>query len=221
MAHQLRLWDVVSASRVDHFVANSTTVQRRIEKIYRMPSEVVSPPVSIERFQVTNQSSGYFLSVGRLVGYKRADLVIEACKLAKIPLKVVGTGPEEEAFKKLAKDASWIEFPGRVSDEELNQLYAEAEGFIFAAEEDAGIVPVEALACGKPVIAYGRGGVTDVVEDGVTGILFAEQKVESVVDALDQFKKTNFNSQHIRTTAERFTKAIFQEKMRNIIEFQS
>jgi glycosyltransferase involved in cell wall biosynthesis len=188
-------------------------VQARIAKIYRRDSVVISPPVSLERFSLSEHSDDYFLTVGRMVAYKRGDIVIEGCKQAGVKLKVVGGGPEEPMLRKLAEGAPHIEFTGRVSDEELQKLYAGAKGFIFASEEDAGIVPVEAMACGKPVIAYGKGGVTDVVRDGVDGLYFAEQSVTSLVKALQRFESMQFDPHTIRAQAERFSKAAFQEKI--------
>lgn len=216
--HRMRLWDVVSAERVDEFIANSTTVQQRIAKIYRRDSVVVSPPVSVDQFPLSKTNDGYFLTVGRLVSYKCVDVIVEACKRTKTPLKVVGSGPEEQRYRQLAAGAPWVELLGRVSDEERNHLYANARGFIFAAEEDAGIVPVEAMACGKPVIAYGRGGVTDVVVDGTHGLFFPEQTPESLAEALGRFSDKQFDAEVIRKHAEQFSVEKFQQNMRKIIE---
>lgn len=216
--HRLRLWDVISAERVDVFVANSTTVQDRIQKIYRKPSVVISPPVAVDRFSVSKEQGDYFVSVGRLVTYKRADIIIDAFRKLSTPLKVVGTGPELERLSARASNAPWIEFTGRVSDAELADIYAGAKGFIFAAEEDAGIVPVEAMACGKPVIAYGKGGVTDVVKDGVHGMFFSEQTPESLMEAVGRFDSHSFDATRIRKHAETFRTDIFKEQMRALIE---
>jgi glycosyltransferase involved in cell wall biosynthesis len=133
-------------------------------------------------------------------------------------LKVVGTGPEEARFKKLAEGAPWIEFMGRVSDEELQHLYSHTKAFIFAAEEDAGIVPVEAMACGKPVIAYKKGGVTDVLVDGVHGLYYNDQTVDSLIDALERFESATFDPKLIRKHAESYATDVFKEKLRKIIE---
>lgn len=216
--HGLRVWDVVSAARPDEFIANSSTVQARLAKIYRRESVVLSPPISLERFVLSEHSEDYFMTVGRLVGYKRADVVVQAFLETKKKLKVVGTGPEEARLRALAKNSPNIEFLGRVSDSELNHLYTNARAFVFAAEEDAGIVPVEAMACGKPVIAYGCGGVTDVVVDGTHGLFFKDQTPASLHDALERFETVTFDPKVIRKRAESFRKEIFQEKMRKIIE---
>lgn len=219
VSHTLRIWDVVSASRVDQFVANSQTVADRIAKFYRMSAKVIFPPVTTDRFLPSNTDPGdYFLSVGRLISYKRVDLAVKAAKVAKLPLKVVGTGPEEAALKELAKDAPWIEFLGRVSDEDLQKLYAETKGFIFGAEEDFGIVPVEAMSAGRPIIAFGKGGATETVVQGKTGLFFSEQTTESLVETLLDFKNYTWNSAKIRAHAKEFDKKVFQEKMKELIE---
>ena len=220
--HKLRLWDVVSADRVDQFVANSENVAGRIQKIYRKKAAVVYPPIDTERYQLSKEEPGdYFLSVGRLIGYKRIDLIIEACKKTRQPLKIVGKGPEKERLQKLAEGAPWIEFLGRLSDEELKKVYGKARAFVFAGEEDFGIVPVEAMAAGRPVVAYNKGGVTESVKEGVAGAFFAEQTVESLAEVLEKFDEKQYNSVHVREQAERFTKQVFQDRMRKIIEFPS
>ncbi len=216
--HKMRQWDVVSAVRPDQFIANSTTVQDRIAKIYRRDSVVISPPVDVDRFEVVDDPSDYLLTVGRMVAYKRIDLIIDACKKAKKKLKVVGSGPEEPKLRRLAEDIPWIEFMGRVSDEELKYLYSHAKAFIFAAEEDAGIVPIEAMACGRPVIAYAKGGVTDVVVEGTHGTYFAEQTSESLIKALFHFESLTFDGKVIRKHAESYRSSVFKEKIRNVIE---
>lgn len=222
VSHSLRLWDVVSAERVDQFVANSKTVAARIEKIYRQSSKVVYPPINVEKYELSTEEPGdYFITVSRLIMYKRLDIIIEACKKTKQPLKIVGNGPDKEKLMKLAEGAPWIQFMGRVSDAELKDLYAKARAFIFAAEEDFGIVPVEAMACGRPVIAYGRGGVTESVEEGATGAFFNEQTAESLAELLEKFAEKSYNSGYVRKQAERFNAERFKAEMRAIIEFRS
>jgi glycosyltransferase involved in cell wall biosynthesis len=222
VAHSLRIWDVVSAERVDEFYGNSKTVAARIEKVYRQPSKHVYPPINVDRYTVSTEEPGnYFITVGRLVMYKRPDLIIEAFKKTKQQLKIVGNGPDKDALMKLAEDCPWIEFMGRVSDEELKDLYAKARAFVFAAEEDFGIVPVEAMACGRPVIAYGKGGVTESVVEGVTGTFFPEQTAESLASVLETFDEKAYNSADIRKQAELFSTERFKDEMRRIIEFRS
>lgn len=219
VAHSLRMWDVVSASRVDQFVANSQTVADRIGKFYRMPAEVIYPPVNTSAFKPNNKpSEKYFLSVGRLISYKRVDLAVRACMQTKSPLKVVGTGPELDSLKNMASKAPWIEFLGRVSDAELQDLYSKTKGFLFGAEEDFGIVPVEAMSAGRPIIAFGKGGATESIVDGSTGIFFSQQIPESMAEAIERFNSMQWSSEVIRNRSEAFDKSIFQKKMREIIE---
>ncbi|MBU6388884.1 glycosyltransferase [Patescibacteria group bacterium] len=217
-AHYLRLWDVDSASRVDRFIANSQTVADRIAKIYRMPATVVYPPIHTDRFQILQEPTrDYFLSVNRLVGYKRVDVIIEACKKAKVTLKVTGGGPDEGRLRKLAGHDPHIEFLGRVPDKALQGLYGNARAFIQASEEDFGIVPVEAMAAGRPVIAYDKGGVRESVVAGKTGVFFGEQTVESLTAVLTDFSD-DWDSGAIRKRALEFDVEVFKEKMREVIE---
>jgi glycosyltransferase involved in cell wall biosynthesis len=209
----------VSAKRVDRFLANSKTVAARINKFYRCPAEVVYPPVKTDYFKPTHEAPGdYFLSVSRLISYKRIDLVIKACIATKSKLKVVGTGPEEASLKELAVNAPWIEFLGRVSDEELPGLYTKAKAFLFAAEEDFGIVPVEAMSAGRPVIAYGKGGATESVAEGLSGVFFKEQTSESLAEVLVSFDPAAWNSHAIHDHATTFDKRVFSERIKKIIE---
>lgn len=220
-AHKMRIWDVVSSERVDEFVANSKTVQSRIKKIYRRDSTVIYPPIEVGRFELSTISDDYYLVVGRLVSYKRPDLIIDACIKSGRKLKVVGIGPEEESLKLRAKNSPQIEFLGRVSDAERNVLYANAKAFIFASEEDFGIVPVEAMACGKPVICYSVGGQTDSVIEGLSGVYFTEQTPDSIIEAIEKFEHLSFDPVKIHAHAQQFSTSTFQDKMRALIEFQS
>lgn len=217
--HSLRVWDVASASRPDQYLANSRTTQARITKIYRRDSTVVYPPVRTERFLVPfEQPEEYMLSVGRLVSYKRIDLIVEACVRLRQPLKVVGTGPEMESLTKLAAQAPWIEFLGSISNEDLPQLYAKAKAFLFAGEEDFGIVPVEAMCTGRPVIAYGRGGLTETVVAGKTGEFFQEQTVEALTEALASFKADVYDPKEIRARALEFDVEVFKGAITKIVQ---
>ena len=217
--HRLRIWDVVSADRVDGFLANSVNVRRRIAKIYRKESEVVYPPVDISRFVFSPDASGtYFLSVGRLVEYKRIDVLVRACILTGQSLKVVGEGPERPRLQAMAVNAPWIEFLGRMPDSELRAIYAGARAFLFAAEEDFGIVPLEAMAVGRPVIAYAKGGALETVVDGKTGLFFAEQTAESLAEVIGRFKAADFDPQAARTRAEQFDTCIFERSFQAAVE---
>jgi len=216
--HRLRIWDVVSAERPDSFYCNSENVVERIEKIYRRPAEVLYPPVNVDRFGLSTTKRGdFFLSVGRLIQYKRIDLIIEACLKTKQPLKIVGKGPEEIKLRKLAGDAPWIEFLGFQSEEDLEKLYQTAKAFIFAAEEDFGIVPVEAMSAGCPVIAYGKGGIKETVINGTTGKLFLEQTVSGLADTMEAFKPSDYAPEALRKQAEKFSTQIFKQNVQDII----
>lgn len=209
MLHKLRTWDQMAANRVDHFFANSHTVRERIQKYYRRDSEVVYPPVDVERFTISEQPKNYYLAGGRLVAYKRFDLVVEAFTKIGKPLKIFGTGPELAALKRRA--GKNIEFVGRVSDEERAHLFAEAIAFINPQEEDFGITPVESMASGRPVIAYRKGGALETVIDGETGVLFDEQSWEELADTVLQFDHTRFDPKVIRQHAEQFATTVFRQ----------
>jgi glycosyltransferase involved in cell wall biosynthesis len=215
LTNYLRLWDYTAAQRVDYFVANSKTTQARIGKYYRRDSQVIYPPVAVDSFKYQTKKDDYFLCVGRLVPYKRVDLAVQACTEQKLTLKVAGEGPELDKLKKLAGPT--IEFLGRVPSSELPALYAKARAFIFAAEEDFGIVPVEAMASGTPVITYGLGGATETVVDGVTGLYFGEQTVESLIEALKKFDKQKFEPKLIRARAEEFNESRFAKELSELV----
>lgn len=221
IAHKLRIWDYLAAQRPDIYLSNSINVQKRTEKIYRRKSEVVYPPVETNKFTDLERSpADYYLSVGRLVGYKKIDLIVEACCKAKVKLKVVGEGPELGLLKKIASESSQnqIELMGRVSDGERDRLYSEAKAFIFASEEDFGIVPVEAMSAGCPVIAYGKGGALETVVDGKTGLYFKEQTADSLMDAIKRFENMTFSEKEIRQQAQKFAKEVFQKQILAIVE---
>jgi glycosyltransferase involved in cell wall biosynthesis len=213
--HKLRSWDQLAANRVDKFVANSETVQRRIEKYYRRDSEVIYPPVDIEKFSISNEPKTYFLTGGRLVAYKRFDIVVDAFTKIGKPLKIFGTGPEEAELKRRA--GKNIEFVGRVSDEERARLFAGAIAFINPQEEDFGITPVESMAAGRPVIAYRRGGALETVVDGLSGVLFDEQSWEELADTVLHFDEKQFDPQKIRSHAEQFSTKVFRKKIYDLV----
>ncbi len=220
--HKMRLWDRVAADRVDYFLANSKYIANRIKKYYKRDSIVVYPPVNVENFYVAEKKDikDYYLFVSRLINYKKCDLVIDAFNDLKLPLKIIGTGPDEQLLKKRAK--SNIEFLGFISDESMKKYYAEAKAFIFPAEEDFGIVPVEAMSAGRPVIAFQNGGAAETVVEGVTGTFFAEQTPQCLIDAVKNFDPEKFNSETIRRHAEKFSlerfKKEFKETVENIIK---
>jgi glycosyltransferase involved in cell wall biosynthesis len=215
----LRHYDFETAQRVDHFVANSKETARRVKKFYRKDSTVIYPPVDITRDkrQETRDKREYFLSVGRLTYAKRVDLAIAACNKLKLPLKVVGNGKEEFYLRSIAGPT--IEFAGSVSDSELAGLYAGARAFIFSAlDEDFGMVPVEAMGHGVPVIALAQGGVLETVVDGKTGILFHEPTAESLIQAIYQFTNLPINSKTCIAQAKKFSKERFKRELKEFVE---
>jgi len=165
LTHYMRIWDVASSNRVDYFIANSNEVKNRIEKHYKREAVVINPPVRCSLFNISDVDRDYYLVLSRLVTYKRFDLAVKACKELGRKLVVIGDGPERENLQKMAEGSENIKFLGRLPDEEVKKYMAECKALIFPGEEDFGIVPVEAESCGRPVIAYGKGGVLDSVID--------------------------------------------------------
>lgn len=215
--HRLRQWDVTAAARVDHFVANSHFVSRRIEKYYRRQATVIPPPVDTEFYAFSNvPRENYYLVAGRLTGYKRIDLVIDAFRDLDRQLIVIGDGPER---KRLAQRAgSNVVFLGATSREVLRQHFSTCRALIFPGLEDFGIVPLEAQATGCPVIAYGAGGVLDTVRHGETGVLFGEQSVAALRGALAEFETMQFAPQALRGNAEDFSRANFDARIKQFVE---
>jgi glycosyltransferase involved in cell wall biosynthesis len=217
----MRRWDLEAASRVDYFLANSTTVGKRIEKYYERESKVVFPPVNTNRFsnlksQISNMPPSGFIVWGRHVPYKRFDLAVEACTRLNLPLTVIGTGPETKKLKAMAGPT--ITFAGRASDEELERIAHQSEAFLFPGEEDFGISPVEAMAAGLPVIAYKSGGALDYVIEGKTGVFFEEQTVESLCDALSLFNKSNYSQNDLVTMSQKFSTDQFVKKLQSYVK---
>lgn len=217
----LRMWDREASYRVDEFWAISNFIKERVSKYYLRDSQVIYPPVDLKKFEHTTyniQRTTYFLMVGRLVTYKRFDLGIKAFNILRLPLKVVGTGPELKKLKSLASSvsrsqASDIEFLGQVSDDRLANLYSKAKALVFPQEEDFGIVPLEAMASGIPVIAFGSGGAAETVLEGKTGVFFDEQTVGAVVEAVKSFEKLKFDPENCRKQAEKFDVSVFKQKV--------
>ncbi|WP_195606021.1 glycosyltransferase family 4 protein [Klebsiella oxytoca] len=213
--HKIRLWDVRTANGVDFFVANSKFIARRIKKVYGRDADVIYPPVDVDRFKLKTSKESFFLTASRLVPYKRIDLIVEAfSKMPDKKLVVIGDGPEMSKIKKLAR--SNIEIMGYQSNEIMEEFMMNAKAFVFAAEEDFGITPVEAQACGTPVIAYGKGGVLETIkpygEDEPTGVFFNEQKVDSIISAINRFESiSHFISPiNCRKNAEKFSVSRFR-----------
>lgn len=214
----LRLWDRSSAKRPDAIIANSGFVARRIAKYYRRSADVIHPPADVSRFFIARPENrqDYFLMVGRLIAYKRHDIAIEAFNRLRLPLKIIGRGPELERLKKLAGPT--IEFLGRVDDNELPRYYAECRGFVFPQEEDFGIVAIEAMAAGRPIIAFRGGDIVEHLEENRMGVFFDQQTPESIVKAMERFQGLEFDGEFIRSKAECFDKTIFRKKIINKIE---
>jgi glycosyltransferase involved in cell wall biosynthesis len=212
----IRIWDKVSADRVDKFIANSNFVAKRIKKYYHKDSIVINPPVAVNDFHISEKRENYFLMVGRLIAYKRHDIAIEAFNKLGLPLKIIGRGPEMKHLQKLAKPN--VEFLGRVSDDELTRYYSECQAFIFPQEEDFGIVAIEAMASGRPIIAYRGGDIPEHMEEEKMGIFFEEQTPEAIAAAIQKFKDEDFNSQYIRGKALKFDREIFKGRIKDYIE---
>jgi glycosyltransferase involved in cell wall biosynthesis len=208
--HYLRLWDLASADRVDEFIAISDYVSRRIAKTYRRESAVIYPPVAVEQFQPDRPRQEFYLAVARFVPYKRVELIVAAFKQLDLPLVVIGDGPQWKQVKALA--GSKIKLLGYQSDAVVKTHLETCKAFVFAAEEDFGITPVEALAAGAPVIAYGRGGVTETMIPGKTGLFFAEQTVESLISTIQQFETDpqDWPTAVLRQQAEKFSQQRFR-----------
>jgi glycosyltransferase involved in cell wall biosynthesis len=225
-AHYVRNWDYVAAQRVTHFLANSAHVAGRIQHYYGRASTVLHPPIDTSRGFIVSSPEDYYLAAGRLVSYKRTDLLIQACNRLNRRLQIVGAGPETRRLQAMAGPT--IEFRGPLSTDELWRTYANCRALLFAAEEDFGMVPLEAQACGRPVIAFGRGGALETVrpyrnlhnstsarEARSTGIFFPEQTVESLIQAISYFESIegSFDPIAIQEHAQEFDTAIFREKM--------
>lgn len=218
IAHNLRIWDRVAADRVDYFIANSHYVANRIKKYYQRDSIVIYPPVDVEKYAPSKEHKvgEYFLFVSRLIQYKKCDLVIDAFNDLGLPLKVIGRGPEKKYLQSKANKN--IEFLGYLSDEDMKKYYAEAKAFIFPAEEDFGIVPVEAMASGRPVIAFHRGGAAETVVEGLTGTFFNEQTPQCLIDAVKNFDPNNYDPKKIHKHAQKFSKERFRKELEDAIE---
>jgi glycosyltransferase involved in cell wall biosynthesis len=222
----MRVWDIASSGRVDFFVANSDFVRRRIAKCFRRVSQVIHPPVETSRGFISNGAKEYYLAAGRLVPYKRIDLAIDACDRMGRTLIVAGYGPLLKALRKRA--GATVKFVDASSDEELFRLYANARALIFPGEEDFGIVPVEAQSCGRPVIAFGSGGVLETVRgiwstsefhEQATGVFFRGQTVEDVAGAIEEFEaiESRFVPERIREHAMEFDSAVFRGKFADFV----
>jgi glycosyltransferase involved in cell wall biosynthesis len=219
--HKFRIWDVRTANAVDFFVANSEFIKKRIFKCYRRKAEVIYPPVDVARFQLQSEKSDFYLAASRLVPYKKIDLIVEAFSLMPDKkLKVIGDGPQMKKIIAIAQRFSNIEILGYQNDKVMVEHMQKAKAFVFAAEEDFGIIPVEAQACGTPVIAFGKGGCLETVQPNASGIHFKEQTTASLIDAVNLFenKEVPFEAAKIRENAELFSIEAFRSKLMEFVE---
>ncbi|MEM9781179.1 MAG: glycosyltransferase [Pseudomonadota bacterium] len=217
VAHRLRQWDLASAARVDRFIANSHFIARRIRRVYGRAADVVHPPVDLAAFGggEAQPRQDFYLVVSQLVGYKRVDLAIEAVRGTDRRLIVAGKGEAMDALRASAPEN--VAFLGAVPRERLIELYATARALLFPGEEDFGIVPIEALASGCPVIALGRGGVLDTLQDGVTGTLFAEQSVPALQAAITRFEHGDYPAETLRRIADTYSEARFRTRFVDVV----
>jgi glycosyltransferase involved in cell wall biosynthesis len=222
LLHRLRLWDARSAAGVDHFLANSRFIARRIAKCYRREAEVLYPPVALDDFSCRSDKEDFYLTVSRLVPYKRVDLIVEAfTAMPQHKLVVIGDGPEMERIRKLAGPN--VTLMGYQSFSVVREQMQKARAFLFAAQEDFGIAPVEAQACGTPVIAYGRGGATESIRgpetEQPTGLFFPEQNAASLVAAVERFESlpTPIRAEDCRANAERFSAVAFRSALKQTV----
>jgi glycosyltransferase involved in cell wall biosynthesis len=226
--HKLRLWDYATANRPDHYIAISKYVAKRIKKIYNKEAIVIYPPVDTKSFVPVNKKENYYITCSRMVPYKKIDLIVEAFSKTDKKLLVIGDGPDYKKISKLAN--SNIELKGYVGKLEMVELLKQAKAFIFAAEEDFGIAPIEAQACGVPVIAFGKGGVLETINgvfpnkdkfnNASTGVFFKEQNAESLLEAIAYFEENeySFSVKTIRTNAERFSVERFESEFKEKVE---
>lgn len=217
----LQRFDRRSADSVSLFLGNSSSIVRRIEDAYGRPAAVVHPVVDVDHFTdlsdglVHARSGGHYLCFGRLVAYKRVDLAVRACTARSLPLVVAGAGPELAGLREIAGPT--VTFEEQVCDARYRELLGGSRALLFPGEEDFGIVPVEAMAAGVPVIAFGRGGALDTIVDGVTGVLFPEQTVDSLVGAIELLEATTFDVAKLRTQADCFRPEVFDERLRSVV----
>ena len=217
IAHYIRQWDYISAGRVDHFIANSDNVAKRITKYYRRDSTIIYPPVDVDKISPADKHEDFYLLAGHLTAYKSPDLAISAFNRIGKPLVVIGEGDQLKRLKSIAK--SNIQFLGWQSDEVLRSYYARCKALIFPGEEDFGIVPVEAMAAGRPVIAYGKGGALETIVDETTGLFFHQPTADALIEAISRFEQNidTFTPETIMRHAKQFDCDSFKAKILDLI----
>ena len=216
--HKIRLWDASTANRVDHYVANSRYIARRIKKTYGKPSDVIYPPVDVDKFTLREAKEEFYLTASRMVPYKKIDLIVEAFSQTDKKLLVIGDGPDMAKIR--SKAGKNVELLGFASDETMADLMGRAKAFVFAAEEDFGITPVEAQACGTPVICFGCGGARETVLDGESGLYFMEQNTKELLAAVAKFEQNydKFEPKKIRENSLKFSRARFEAEIKSYVE---
>ena len=210
LLHYIRMWDFISSTRVDYFIANSRHVARRIKKIYRRDSTVIYPPVDIDKFELYKEKEDFYITISRLVPYKRIDLIVKAFSKINKKLIIIGDGPDKGKIKRLATDN--IKILGYQPFSKLRYYLQRAKAFVFAANEDFGISLIEAQACGTPVIAFGKGGAKEAVIEGETGLFFYKQEPEAIIEVIKEFERIKFDPLKLRKNAEKFSKKRFKEE---------
>jgi glycosyltransferase involved in cell wall biosynthesis len=220
----LQNWDVKTSEKVDYFIANSKNVSERIKRIYNRNSVVIYPPVNTNFFEISDSVDDYYLVVSAFAPYKRIDLAIKAFNRLGYPLKIIGSGQCEKQLRKIAGPN--IEFLGDIKKEGIKHYYSKCKAFIFPGEEDFGITPIEAMASGRPVIAFGKGGALETVipltneNNSPTGLFFEKQTADALVEAVQQFEKieNKFDSKKIRNHTLKFDREVFEKKIREFID---
>jgi glycosyltransferase involved in cell wall biosynthesis len=214
--HKIRLWDRLNSDRVDEFVANSHYVRKRIKKVYRREATVIYPPVDVDKFELCELKDNYYFTASRMVPYKKIKLIVEAFNLMPDKkLIVAGDGPNFKEIKACAK--SNISLLGFIENSELKRHLSKAKAFVYAAEEDFGIIPVEAQACGTPVIGYNKGGLTETVIHEKTGVLFNNQNTDSIKNAVQYFEVLKLDPKEIRENSERFSRTRFEDEFETFV----
>jgi len=212
----LRMGDFVAAQRVDHFVANSKTPQKRIKKYYKRESKVIYPFVNYKKYiNVQPHTGAYYVILTRLVSWKRVGVAIRACNKLKVPLKIIGDGPDLERLKKMSGNN--IEFLGHVSDQQMIDVLSGCKALIVTQHEDFGIAPLDAMACGKPVVAYAKGGALETVAPGITGEFYYKQDESSLSDLLVNFDPSRYSPNNCKNRAKKFDKPVFEKSIKDYI----
>jgi glycosyltransferase involved in cell wall biosynthesis len=214
--HRIRIWDFISSNRPDYYISNSNFIAKRIAKVYQQPATTIYPPIEIDDFKLEINKEDYYVTSSRMVPYKKIDLIVEAfTKMPDRKLIVIGDGPDYNKIK--AKAGGNIIFTGYLPFKALIEKLQKAKAFVFAAIEDFGMLPVEAQACGTPVIALGKGGSLETVVDGVTGVLFPYQTIASLMEGVSRFEQLTFDPLAIRAHAETFGKELFKTKFEGFV----